>query len=54
VREEVSERAPEVKAVVQDVVESVGQQVKEKAGRVKEEAKQAAREPRPGHGSEPA
>jgi ElaB/YqjD/DUF883 family membrane-anchored ribosome-binding protein len=54
VREEVSERAPEVKAVVQDAVQSVGQQVKEKAGRFKEEAKQAAREPRPGRGSEPA
>jgi ElaB/YqjD/DUF883 family membrane-anchored ribosome-binding protein len=54
VREEVSERAPEVKAVVQDAVQSVGQQVKEKAGRVKEEAKQAAREQRPGRGSEPA
>ena len=54
VREEVSERAPEVKAVVQDAVQSVGQQVKEKAGRVKEEAKQAVREPRPGRGSEPA
>jgi ElaB/YqjD/DUF883 family membrane-anchored ribosome-binding protein len=54
VREEVSERAPEVKAVVQDTVQSVGQQVKEKAGRVKEEAKQAVREQRPGRGSEPA
>ena len=54
VREEVSERAPEVKAVVQDAVESVGAQVKEKAGRVKEEAKQAAREQRPGRGSAPA
>jgi ElaB/YqjD/DUF883 family membrane-anchored ribosome-binding protein len=54
VREEVSERAPEVKAVVQDAVQSVSQQVKEKAGRVKEEAKQAAREQRPGRGSEPA
>jgi len=54
VREEVSERAPEVKAVMQDAVQSVGQQVKEKAGRVKEEAKQAAREQRPGRGSEPA
>jgi ElaB/YqjD/DUF883 family membrane-anchored ribosome-binding protein len=54
VREEVSERAPEVKAVVQDAVQSVGQQVKEKASRVKEEAKQAAREQRPGRGSEPA
>jgi ElaB/YqjD/DUF883 family membrane-anchored ribosome-binding protein len=54
VREEVSERAPEVKAVVQDAVQTVSQQVKEKAGRVKEEAKQAAREQRPGRGSEPA
>lgn len=54
VREEVSERAPEVKAVVEDVVQSVGRQVKEQAGRVKEEAKQAAREQRPGRGSEPA
>ena len=51
VREEVSERAPEVKAVVQDAVESVGQQVKEKAGRVKEEAKQAVKEQRPGRGT---
>ncbi len=54
VREEVSERAPEVKAVVQDAVESVGQQVKEKAGRVKEEAKQAVKEQRPGRGTAPA
>jgi ElaB/YqjD/DUF883 family membrane-anchored ribosome-binding protein len=54
VREEVSERAPEVKAVVQDAVQSVGQQVKEKAGRVKEEAKQAVKENRPGRGTTPA
>ena len=54
VREEVNERAPGVKAVVQDVVQSVGQQVKEKAGRVKEEAKQAVKEQRPGRGSAPA
>jgi ElaB/YqjD/DUF883 family membrane-anchored ribosome-binding protein len=54
VREEVSERAPEVKAVVQDAVQSVGQQVKEKAGRVKEEAKQAVKETRPGRGTTPA
>ncbi|HEU4524902.1 MAG TPA: DUF3618 domain-containing protein [Gemmatimonadales bacterium] len=54
VREEVSERAPEVKAVVQDAVQSVGQQVKEKAGRVKEEAKQAVKEQRPGRGTTPA
>jgi ElaB/YqjD/DUF883 family membrane-anchored ribosome-binding protein len=54
VREEVSERAPEVKAVVKDAVQSVGQQVKDKAGRVKEEAKQAVKEARPGRGSTPA
>jgi gas vesicle protein len=54
VREEVSERAPEVKAVVQDAVQSVGEQVKEKAGRVKEEAKQAVKEQRPGRGTTPA
>jgi gas vesicle protein len=54
VREEVSTRAPEVKAVVQDAVQSVGDQVKEQAGRVKEEAKQAARAQRPGRGAAPA
>jgi gas vesicle protein len=54
VREEVNERAPEVKAVVQDAMQSVGQQVKEKAGRVKEEAKQAVKEQRPGRGTTPA
>ena len=54
VREEVAERAPEVKAAVQDAVQAVGEQVKEKAGRVKEEAKLAAREQRPGRGSSPA
>jgi ElaB/YqjD/DUF883 family membrane-anchored ribosome-binding protein len=54
VREEVSERAPGVKAVVQEAVQSVGQQVKEKAGRVKEEAKQAVKEQRPGRGTAPA
>jgi gas vesicle protein len=53
VRDQVSERAPEVKAVVQDVVQSVGEEVKQKAGRVKEEAKQAAREQRPGRGPSP-
>ena len=46
VRQEVSERAPDVKAVVQDAAQSLGEQVKEKAVRVKEEAKQAAREGR--------
>ena len=51
---EVTERAPGVKAVVQDAVESVGQQVKEKAGRVKEEAKLAVKETRPGRGTTPA
>lgn len=54
VREEVSQRGPEVKSVVQDAVQSVGEQVKEKAGRVKEEAKQAVREQRPGRGPAPA
>jgi ElaB/YqjD/DUF883 family membrane-anchored ribosome-binding protein len=54
VREEVGERAPGVKAVVQDAVQSVGQQLKEKAGRVKEEAKQAVKENRPGRGTTPA
>jgi ElaB/YqjD/DUF883 family membrane-anchored ribosome-binding protein len=54
VREEVTGRAPDVKAVVQDVVQSVGQQVKEKAGRVKEEAKHAVKENRPGRGTTPA
>jgi gas vesicle protein len=54
VREEVSERAPEVKAVVQETVQAVGEQVKEKAGRVKEEAKQAVKEQRPGRGAAPA
>jgi hypothetical protein len=54
VREEVTERTPDVKAVVQDAVQSVGQQVKEKAGRVKEEAKLAVKETRPGRGTTPA
>ena len=54
VREEVSDRVPEVKSVLQDTVHAVGEQVKEKAGRVKEEAKQAAKESRPGRGATPA
>jgi ElaB/YqjD/DUF883 family membrane-anchored ribosome-binding protein len=54
VREEVSERMPEVKSTVRDTVQAVGEQVKEQAGRVKEEAKQAAREQRPGRGATPA
>jgi ElaB/YqjD/DUF883 family membrane-anchored ribosome-binding protein len=54
VREEVSGRAPEVKAVVKDAVQAVGEQVKQKADKVKEEAKLAAREARPGRGSAPA
>ena len=53
VREEVSSVAPDVKAVVQDAVQSVGQQVKAKAGQVKEEAKQAVKEQRPGRGTSP-
>jgi ElaB/YqjD/DUF883 family membrane-anchored ribosome-binding protein len=54
VREEVSEHAPALKSAVRDTVEAVGQQVKEKAGRVKEEAKQAVKENRPGRGTTPA
>jgi ElaB/YqjD/DUF883 family membrane-anchored ribosome-binding protein len=54
VREEVSEHAPAVKSAVRDTVQAVGQQVKEKAGRVKEEAKQAVKETRPGRGTTPA
>jgi ElaB/YqjD/DUF883 family membrane-anchored ribosome-binding protein len=54
VREEVAGIAPEMKAVVQDTVAAVGEQVKEKAGRVKEEAKQAVKEQRPGRGAAPA
>jgi gas vesicle protein len=54
VREEVSSRAPEVKSVVQDAAQAVGQQVKEQAERVKEEAKQVAKEQRPGRGATPA
>jgi ElaB/YqjD/DUF883 family membrane-anchored ribosome-binding protein len=54
VREEVTERAPEVKVVVREAVQSVSRQVKEKAGRVKEEAKQAVKEHRPGRGTTPA
>jgi hypothetical protein len=54
VREEVSGIAPDIKASVKDAAQAVGEQVKEQAGRVKEEAKQAAREQRPGRGSAPA
>ena len=54
VREEVSGHAPAVKSAVRDTVQAVGQQVKEKAGRVKEEAKQAVKETRPGRGTTPA
>ncbi len=53
VREEISQRAPEVKAAVQDAAATVGQQIKEKAGRVKEEAKLAVSEQRPGRNSNP-
>jgi ElaB/YqjD/DUF883 family membrane-anchored ribosome-binding protein len=51
VREEVSGHAPAVKSAVRDTVQAVSQQVKEKAGRVKEEAKQAVKETRPGRGT---
>jgi ElaB/YqjD/DUF883 family membrane-anchored ribosome-binding protein len=55
VRKEVSQSAPDrVKAVVQDTMHSVGEKVKEKASQVKEEAKLAAKEQRPGRGSTPA
>ena len=44
VKEEISSRAPELTSTLKDAAQAVTQQVKESAGRVKEEAKQAARE----------
>ncbi len=44
VREEAEYRAPEIKATIKDAAATVGAQVKDSAGRVKEEAKQAAKE----------
>ena len=51
VREEVAQRGPEVKAVVRDAAQAVGQQIKEKAGQVKDEARQAVREQKPVRGT---
>ena len=42
VQEEIELRAPELKSTLSDAAQTVTQQVKESAGRVKEEAKQAA------------
>ena len=44
VREEAASRAPEIKAAVKDAAATVGAQVKEAAGRLKEEARQAAKD----------
>ena len=43
VQEEIKFRAPELKSTLSDAAQTVTQQVKESAGRVKEEAKQAAK-----------
>jgi ElaB/YqjD/DUF883 family membrane-anchored ribosome-binding protein len=44
VQEEIKFRAPELKSTLSDAAQTVTQQVKESAGRVKEEAKQAAKQ----------
>ena len=44
VREEVEYRAPEIKTALKDAAQSVTAEVKEAAGRVKEQAKQAAKD----------
>jgi len=44
VQEEIELRAPELKSTLSDAAQTVTQQVKESAGRVKEEAKQAAKQ----------
>jgi ElaB/YqjD/DUF883 family membrane-anchored ribosome-binding protein len=44
VQEEIKFRAPELKSTITDAAQTVTQQVKESAGRVKEEAKQAAKQ----------
>jgi ElaB/YqjD/DUF883 family membrane-anchored ribosome-binding protein len=44
VQEEIKFRAPEIKSTLTDAAETVKDQVKESAGRVKEEAKQAAKQ----------
>lgn len=48
VREEAASRAPEIKATIKDAAATVRSQVKESAGRVSEEAKQAAKGSRSG------
>ena len=44
VQEEIKFRTPELKSTLSDAAQTVTQQVKESAGRVKEEAKQAAKQ----------
>ncbi|HYC33893.1 MAG TPA: hypothetical protein VEB59_16500, partial [Gemmatimonadales bacterium] len=44
VREEVQYRAPEIKSALKDAAQTVGAEVKDAAGRVKEQAKQAAKD----------
>jgi gas vesicle protein len=44
VQEEIKFRAPEIKSTLTDAAQTVKEQVKESAGRVKEEAKQAAKQ----------
>jgi ElaB/YqjD/DUF883 family membrane-anchored ribosome-binding protein len=44
VQEEIKFRAPEIKSTLSDAAQTVKEQVKESAGRVKEEAKQAAKQ----------
>jgi ElaB/YqjD/DUF883 family membrane-anchored ribosome-binding protein len=44
VRQEVEYRSPEIKSALKDAAQTVGAEVKEAAGRVKEQAKQAAKD----------
>ena len=53
VQEEIKFRAPELKATLSDAAQTVTQQVKESAGRVKEEAKQAAKQSSAGRNPTP-
>jgi ElaB/YqjD/DUF883 family membrane-anchored ribosome-binding protein len=53
VREEAASRAPEIKEAIKDAAATVGASVKESAGRVKEEAKQAAKESKSGGRGDP-
>jgi len=50
VREEMTQRGPEIKATLQDAAQNVGAEVKQAAARVKEEAKQAAKSTVKGRG----